>query len=180
MSDNTQPMPLLKAGPSQEVTIKEAAAIYGVSADTIRRAIKREQKKKGTGLAHEQRRSEKGTEYILTIEALEKFGLAKIETRSAVQVSTDDLKAETLKSRIIELESKLEVQTIRAEYATKEAERLKEEAARAVENLRIALTRIPAALPPAPPSLLSRIFRKQKAAEPTPQEPPPPPPHIAD
>jgi len=164
MSDNTQPMPLLAAGPSQEVTIKEAAAIYGVSADTIRRAIKREQKKKGTGLAHEQRRSEKGTEYILTIAALDAFGFNKIETRSAVQVSTDDLKAETLKSRIIELEARLEVQTIRADYATKEAERLKEEATRATENLRIALSRIPAALPPAPPSLLSRIFRKKPEA----------------
>jgi len=164
MSDNTQPMPLLAAGPSQEVTIKEAAAIYGVSADTIRRAIKREQKKKGTGLAHEQRRSEKGTEYILTIAALDAFGFNKIETRSAVQVSTDDLKAETFKSRIIELEARLEVQTIRADYATKEAERLKEEATRATENLRIALSRIPAALPPAPPSLLSRSFRKTPEA----------------
>ena len=84
MSDNTQPMPLLNAGQSPSLTIKEAAAAYGVSADTIRRAIKREQKKKGTGLAHEQRKSDKGVEYVLTIAALEAFGYSRIETRSRV------------------------------------------------------------------------------------------------
>jgi len=165
MSDNTQPMPLLNAGQSPSLTIKEAAAAYGVSADTIRRAIKREQKKKGTGLAHEQRKSDKGVEYVLTIAALEAFGYSRIETRSRVEVATNDLQAETLKAEVIELRAKLEVQTIRAEYAAKEAERLKEEAGRATENLRIALTRIPAALPPAPPSLISRLFRKSKTEE---------------
>ena len=165
MSDTTQPMAMLNAGPAQEVTIKEAASIYGVSPDTIRRAIKREQKKKGTGLAHEQRKSEKGTEYILTTSALEAFGYSRIETRSIVQVSTSDLQIEQLRSQIVELTAKVEVQTIRAEYAAKETERLKVEAERATENLRIALTRIPAALPPAPPSLISRLFKKSKTEE---------------
>lgn len=165
MSDNTQPMPLLNAGQPQSLTIKEAAAAYGVSPDTIRRAIKREQKKSGTGLTHEQRRSDKGVEYVLTTAALEAFGLKPIETRSRVQVATHDLQAETLKAEVIELRAKLEVQTIRAEYATKEAERLKEEAERATENLRIALTRIPAALPPGKPSLISRLFSKSKTEE---------------
>jgi len=162
MSDNTQPMPLLNAGQSPSLTIKEAAAAFGVSADTIRRAIKREQKKKGSGLAHEQRKSDKGVEYVLTSAALEAFGYSRIETRSRVQVATNDLQAETWRAEITELRAKLEVQTIRADYATKETERLKVEAERATENLRIALTRIPAALPPAPPSLMSRLFRKAK------------------
>jgi predicted transcriptional regulator len=165
MSDNTQPMPLLNAGQPQTLTIKEAAAAYGVSADTIRRAIKREQKKKGSGLAHEQRKSDKGVEYVLTSTALEAFGYLRIETRSRVQVATVDLQAETMRAEITELRAKLEVQTIRAEYAAKEAERLKEEAERATENLRIALTRIPAALPPGKPSLISRLFNKSKTEE---------------
>lgn len=165
MSDNTQPMPLLNAGQGQSLTIKEAAAAYGVSADTIRRAIKREQKKKGSGLAHEQRKSDKGVEYVLTSAALETFGYSRIETRSRVQVATNDLQAETWRAEITELRAKLEVQTIRAEYATKETERLKVEAERATENLRIALTRIPAALPPGKPSLISRLFGKSKTEE---------------
>lgn len=166
MSDNTQPMPLLNAGQAQSLTIKEAAAAYGVSADTIRRAIKREQKKKGSGLTHEQRKSDKGVEYVLSTATLEAFGYKRVETRSRVQVSTGDLQAEQMRAEITELRSKLEVQTIRAEYAAKEAERLKEEAERATENLRIALTRIPAALPPGKPSLISRLFGKSKQ-EPT-------------
>ena len=165
MSDTTQPMPLLNAGQPQSLTIKEAAAAYGVSADTIRRAIKREQKKKGSGLAHDQRKSDKGVEYVLTSTALEAFGLARIETRSRVQVATGDLQAENMRAEITELRAKLEVQTIRAEYAAKEAERLKQEAERATENLRIALTRIPAALPPGKPSLISRLFGKSKTEE---------------
>ena len=165
MSDNTQPMPLLNAGPAQSLTIKEAAAAYGISPDTIRRAIKREQKKKGQGLAHEQRKSEKGVEYVVTTTALEAAGFARVETRSAVQVATIDLQAETFKAEIVQLRASLEVQTIRAEYASKEAERLKVEAERATENLRIALTRIPAALPPGKPSLISRLFSKSKTEE---------------
>lgn len=178
MSDPTQPMPLLNAAPAQELSIKQAAAIYGVSADTIRRAIKREQKKKGSGLAHEQRRSDRGTEYVLTTTALEAFGMVRVETRSAVQVATYVLELETLRLQLAEMKARLEVQTIKADYAIREAERLKEAEARAVENLRIALTRIPAALPPAPPSIFARIFGKQKRE--ALDLPPTPPPHIAD
>ena len=158
-------MPLLSAGPAQSLTIKEAAAAYGISPDTIRRAIKREQKKKGTGLAHEQRKSDKGIEYVLTSTALEAFGYSRADTRSSVQVATADLQTETLRTELVELRARLEVQTIRADYATKEAERLKQEAERATENLRIALTRIPAALPPGKPSLISRLFGKSKTEE---------------
>ncbi len=165
MSDPTQPIPQLKAGQAQDLTIKEAVIAYGVSADTLRRAIKREQNKKGSGLVHEQRKSDRGVEYVLTSAALEAFGFKRIETRSRVQVATVDLQAESMRAEITELRAKLEVQTIRAEYATKEAERLKEQAESATENLRIALTRIPAALPPAPPSLMSRLFSKSKTEE---------------
>ncbi len=165
MSDNTQPMPLLSSGPAQTFTIKEAASAYGVSPDTIRRGIKAEQKKKGKGLAHDQRKSNKGVEYVLTSTALEAFGLSRVDNRTRVQVAQSNLEVEDLRRQLVEARASLEVQTIRAEYASKEAERLKLEAERATENLRIALTRIPAALPPGKPSLISRLFGKSKTEE---------------
>lgn len=82
-----------------------------------------------------------------------------------MQVSQSNLEVEDLRRRLVEARASLEVQTIRAEYASKEAERLKLEAERATENLRIALTRIPAALPPGKPSLISRLFGKSNTEE---------------
>ena len=79
-----------------------------------------------------------------------------------VEVSTKDLEVEQLRAKVIELANKVEVQTLRAEFAAQENQRLKDEAARANENLRIALTRMPRALPPAPPSIVARVFGKRK------------------
>ena len=157
---------MLNAAPTQWVTIKEAAAMFGISADTIRRGIKREQDKPGSGLAHEVRRSAKGSEYVVSSNAIETAGYKRkaphLDDRTRVEVSTKDLEVEQLRAKVIELANKVEVQTLRAEFAAQENQRLKDEAARANENLRIALTRMPRALPPAPPSIVARVFGKRK------------------
>ena len=157
---------MLNAAPTQWVTIKEAAAMFGISADTIRRGIKREQDKPGSGLAHEVRRSAKGSEYVVSSNAIEAAGYKRkapqLDDRTRVEVSTKDLEVEQLRAKVIELANKVEVQTLRAEFAAQENQRLKDEASRANENLRIALTRMPRALPPAPPSIVEKVFGKRK------------------
>ena len=79
-----------------------------------------------------------------------------------VEDSTKYLEVEQLRAKVIELANKVEVQTLHAEFAAQENQRLKDEASRANENLRIALTRMPRALPPAPPSIVTRVFSKRK------------------
>jgi len=157
---------MLNAAPTQWVTIKEAALMFGISADTIRRGIKREQDKEGSGLIHEVRRSAKGSEYFVSSNAIEAAGYKRkapqLDDRTRVEVSTKDLEVEQLRAKVIELANKVEVQTLRADFAAQENQRLKDEAERANENLRIALTRMPRALPPAPPSIVARVFGKRK------------------
>ena len=165
---------MLNAAPTQWITIKEAAALFGISADTIRRGIKREQDKAGSGLAHEVRRSAKGSEYVVSSNAIEAAGYKRkvqpLDDRTRVEVSTRDLEVEQLRAKNIELANKVEVQTLRAEFAAQENQRLKDEAARANENLRVLITRMPRALPPAPPSIVEKVFGKRKVKARNPRE----------
>ena len=146
---------MLNAAPTQWITIKEAAALFGISADTIRRGIKREQDKAGSGLAHEVRRSAKGSEYVVSSNAIEAAGYKRkvqpLDDRTRVEVSTRDLEVEQLRAKNIELANK-------------------DEAARANENLRVLINRMPRALPPAPPSIVEKVFGKRKVKARNPRE----------
>ena len=87
-----------------------------------------------------------------------------------VEDSTKYLEVEQLRAKVIELANKVEVQTLRAEFAAQENQRLKDEASRTNENLRIVLTRMPRALPPAPPSIVEKVFGKRKVKARNPRE----------
>jgi excisionase family DNA binding protein len=158
-TDNTTPMGELPAvATGGTLTIAEACALFGVSDSTIRRAIK-----KGR-LVAEHRKTDKGTEYVFTAAALEAAGYRK-PAPNAVQVvetSANALALEEARRELAEAKAAAEVAAIRREYLERENARLVADLDEVKENLRKALDRIPVALPPAPPSLASRIFRRNK------------------
>jgi excisionase family DNA binding protein len=155
-----QPQPIAelpaKAG-SQELTIAEACELYAVSDSTVRRGI-RDGKIKA-----EQRATERGPQWVITSAAMEAAGYAKTELSAPerVEVARATLAAEQLERDKAAAELAAALATQRADFLERENARLVAENAEARENLRRALDRIPLALPPAKPSRLRRLFRKQ-------------------
>jgi predicted transcriptional regulator len=143
------------------MTIREAAEAFGVSPDTIRRAIKAEQKQAGTGLKAVKRPTKRGDEYAVAPSGLEALGYKRQQSAGErVEEARRDLAAEEMARKLADERTKAEVAALRAEYAEKRAADLERQLAETAANLRLALERVPLALPPGKPGLLRRIFGK--------------------
>lgn len=154
------------AGGAGLVTIREAADLFGISADTVRRLIKAEQRKAGSGLAAVKRPSKRGDEYALAPADLEALGYKRlIGPAERVEEARRDLVAEEAASKVAAAQARAEVAALRAEFLERENARLSAQLSETSENLRQALARIPLALPPAPPSLLGRLFGRRKSGQ---------------
>jgi predicted transcriptional regulator len=146
------------------MTIREAAAAYGVSPDTIRRDIKAEQQQAGTGLKAVMRPSKRGDEYALAPADLEARGYKRQQSAGErVEEARRDLQAEEMAKELAKAQGRAEVAALRAEYAEKRAADLERQLTETTANLRLALERVPLALPPGKPGLLRRIFGKGAA-----------------
>jgi predicted transcriptional regulator len=157
----TGPIPRPAAAEAGLMTIREAAEAFGVSPDTIRRAIKAEQKQAGTGLKAVKRPSKRGDEYAVAPADLEAMGYTRPKPAGErVEEARRDLVAEENRRKLAEALSRAEVAALRAEYAEKRATELERQLSETADNLRRALDRIPLALPPAKPSLVRRLFGK--------------------
>jgi hypothetical protein len=137
---------LTAASGTQEHTIAEACALYGVSDSTIRRALK-EGRLQGT-----QRNTERGLAWFITSAAMLAAGFTKtpLNAPERVEVAAATLEAETLRREKTEAEHALELARVKVDYLERENARLTAQEAEARDNLRKALERIPLALPPAP------------------------------
>lgn len=162
-TENTTPMGELPAvATGGNLTIAEACTLFGVSDSTIRRAIK-----KGR-LVADQRKTDKGTEYFFTVAALEAAGYRRQAPNAVqtVEAASASLAVEELRRELTEAKAAAEVAAIRREYLERENARLTSDLDEVKENLRKALDRIPVALPPAPPSLAARLFKRKKGQKP--------------
>lgn len=176
MSEESKPLGELTGGtvrPAEAVgdkptealmSIREAAAAFGVSADTVRRLIKAEQREPGKGLRHTSRPSKRGDEYAIAPADLEALGYARPKAAAErVEEARRDLAAEEAARKVAAAETRAEVAALRAQFLEQRTADLEKQLAETSENLRKAIERIPLALPPAPPSLLGRLFGKRKA-----------------
>jgi predicted transcriptional regulator len=154
-------MDFTKGFKGELMTIRQAAEAFGVSPDTIRRAIKAEQKQPGTGLKAVKRPSKRGDEYALYPADLVAFGYKRKQSDGErVEEARRDLQAEEMARKLAEAQGRAEVAAARLEYLEKRAADLERQLAETATNLRLALERVPLALPPAKPGFLRRIFSK--------------------
>lgn len=130
--------------PGEWLTITDAASAYGVSVSTLHR-----RRKAGEIVGAVKVPGPKGEEWRIPPESLEALGYKPKETRAAeaVKAARAGLEAESLEARVRELEASLELERVRREAAETEAEALRGN----LDDLRTALAKLPAALPPATP-----------------------------
>lgn len=132
--------------------VEEAVTLYEVSLSTLRRKL---QKREVPGAA--QVPSPKGLVWKIPPASLEALGYKPKEIREAeVKAARVSLEAEGLENRVRELEAAIEAERLRREAAEKESELLRSN----IEDLRNALAKIPAALPPGKPA---RWWRKKSS-----------------
>ncbi len=133
------------------VTVEQAVTLFHVSLSTLRRRLQKGEVP-GAVLAP----GPKGQAWKIPPASLEGLGYKAKEVREVeVKAAKVSLEAESLESRVKELESSLEVERVRREAAERESVILRE----SLDNLREALSKIPPALPQGKPS---RWWRKAK------------------
>jgi hypothetical protein len=150
------PLALPAAGQSEEpartdeptqvegVTVEEAVTLFYVSLSTLRRRLQKGEVP-GAVLAP----GPKGQAWRIPPASLEGLGYKAKQVREvevkAAQVSAE---AENLEAQVRDLKAALDVERVLRESAQKEAELLRTN----LEDLRTALAKLPAALPPGKPS----------------------------
>ena len=161
----SEPLALPAAGETEEpartdeaaqvegVTVEEAVTLFYVSLSTLRRRLQKGEVP-GAVLAP----GPKGQAWRIPTASLEALGYKPKQVREvevkAAQVSAE---AENLEAQVRDLKAALEVERVLRESAQKEAELLRSN----VEDLRTALAKLPAALPPGKPS---RWWRRKGSA----------------
>ena len=128
--------------PSVEgLTVPEAATAFGLSVSTVRRLLKSD---KLPGVAKVP--GPKGVEYRIPPAALEALGYKPRETQGGAMLTAAraQLEAEQLSATVARLEAALEVEQVRREAAERQAATLEAN----LEDLRLALSKLPAALEP--------------------------------
>lgn len=121
------------------LTVTEAASAYGVSVSTIRRLLK------AGRLAGVLVPGPKGSEYRVNGDDLAALGYRVKETPGGARLTAAraSLEAEELAGQVARLESELELERVRREAAEREAEVL----AQSLDDLRVVISKLPAALP---------------------------------
>jgi hypothetical protein len=141
--------------PTTEVeglTIQEAASAYGLSESTVRRLIKGKPPKVNAVKVP----GPKGIEYRIPPNSLEVLGYKVKVTQSGAVLTAAraNLEAESLATKVRDLESTLEVERIRREAAEQRSVDLEQ----SLSDLREVIAKLPKALEPAAPR--RRWFKK--------------------
>lgn len=121
------------------LSVTDAASAYGVSVSTLRRLLK------SGKLAGAMVPGPKGSEYRVRGSDLEALGYRARGTVSGAVLTAARAGAEveSLSAKVSELEARLDLERVRREAAEREAEVLSQ----SLEDLRLVISKLPAALP---------------------------------
>lgn len=136
----TSEMSRPRSSPGVEgLTVTDAASAFGVSVSTIRRLLK------SGKLAGVLVPGPKGSEYRVSGDDLAALGYTPRETAGGARLTAAraSLEAEELGVRVSQLETALELERVKREAAEAKAEVL----AQSIEDLRLVISKLPAALP---------------------------------